>query len=106
MLSAFSREVLDGVTLEIGEGETPRIILNGNGQKFFIDADGAFGVLQDGREWLLERGQRGDKLEPKYDIISAETIENLEQQNFESVDRGEAVVVRVAKNGKMTVRGK
>ena len=54
----------------------------------------------------MERGQRGDTLEPKYDIISAETIENLEQQNFESVDRGEAVVVRVAKNGKMTVRGK
>lgn len=105
-LSASSREVLDGVTLEIGEGEAPRIILSGNGQKFFIDADGAFGVLQDDREWLLEKGNRDDTLEPKYDIISAEAIEKLEQQNFESVDRGEAVVVRVAKNGKMTVRRK
>lgn len=106
VLSASSREVLDGVTLEIGEGETPSIILKGNGQEFFIDADGAFGVLQDGQEWLLERGQRGDTLEPKYDIITSEAIEKLEQQNFESVDRGETVVVRVAKNGKMTVRGK
>ena len=82
------------------------MILSGNGQEFFIDADGAFGVLQDGKEWFLERGQKGDTLEPKYDIITAEAIEKLEQTNFESVDRGETVVVRVAKGGMMTVRGK
>ncbi|PWL46451.1 MAG: hypothetical protein DBY45_02900 [Clostridiales bacterium] len=105
-LSASNWEVLDGISLKVGEGETPRMVLSGNGQEFFIDADGAFGVLQDGKEWLLERGQKGDTLEPKYDIITAESIEKLEQANFESVDRGETVVVRVAKNGKMTIRGK
>ena len=82
------------------------MILSGNGQEFFVDGDGAFGILQGGQEWLLERGQKGDTLEPKYDIMTAEAIEKLEQANFESVDRGETVVVRVAKNGKMTVRGK
>ncbi len=105
-LSASNWEVLDGVLLKIGEGDEPRMILSGNGQEFFIDADGAFGVLQDGKEWFLERGQKGDTLEPKYDIITAEAIEKLEQTNFESVDRGETVVVRVAKGGMMTVRGK
>ncbi len=104
--SDYSDEVLDGVTLAIEGGEDPRVLLMGNGQEFFIDADGSFGVLQNGKEWLLEKGQKYDTLEPKYDIMTTQDIEELERTNFESVGRGETVVVRVAKNGKMTIRGK
>lgn len=105
-LAVSQWEVLDGVSLKVQEGETPRVTLTGNGQEFFVDTDGSFGVLQDGKEWLLERGQKEDTLEPKYDIITTDAIGKLEENNFSSVDRGETVVVRVAKNGKMTVRGK
>lgn len=105
-VSGYSEEVLDNVTLKIEGGEVPRVLLKGNGQEFFIDEAGSLGVLQNGKEWLLEKGQKDDTLEPKYDIMTIEEIEELEKTNFESVDRGETVVVRVAKNGKMTIRGK
>ena len=97
-------EVLDNVSLEIEEGEHPRIVLTGNGQQFFIETDGTFGLLQDSRELLLKKGQKEDTLEPKYDIITADVIEKLEESNFESIGMKENFVVRVAKNGKMTVR--
>lgn len=102
-LSDGQWEALNGVTIKVEQGRT---VLDGNGQQFFVEADSSLGILQDGEELLLETGQKGDTLKPKYDIITTDVIEELEKNSFSSLSRGESLVIQVAKNGKMTVRRK
>ncbi|MEG2596954.1 MAG: hypothetical protein RR977_00880, partial [Oscillospiraceae bacterium] len=108
------------------------VFFTGREKEIVIENDGSFRVLQQRRILFSSDTQKGDTFSQKYDIISTgwvtgdkqnqvsftfskdktkrylspKTVELFEKQTFEALNRGEHRIIRIAKDGKMTVKEK